>query len=241
MLTATSGKVYSHLSQAQVLTVIAQLYQHNEKQRNRYQIVLETLLKAEKETNELIQDIQAALDLHEEEGKRLGTVVTESDGSENSLAKGKGKAREDSASNGEDEDDLPHNAAGEEHRIKRRAFQQRLRECQITLHKVCFLKGDVYHFLGNTAEENSAFEKAEELRRVLLRSVYSSFCGGPTRFLRATFTGTEEAAERAMKQLVGEMGERHLTEQELLIDVPYCGAGGIRSSALVSSVQLYPE
>lgn len=94
----------------------------------------------------------------------------------NTLVKGKGKARADS-NLAEDEDDLPRNAAGEEHRVKRRAFQQRLRECQITLHKVCFLKGDVYHVLGNMEEETSAYEKAEALRRVLLRSKYSTSLG----------------------------------------------------------------
>lgn len=36
-----------------------------------------------------------------------------------------------------------------------------------------------------------------------------------------------------MTQLLSEMGERRLTEKDLLIEVPYCGAGGIRSSDLV--------
>ena len=69
-----------------------------------------------------------------------------------------------------DDDDLPQNAAGQEHRIKHRALQQRLRECQITMHRVRFLQGDVHHSLGRTEEENASYAAAEELRRILLQS-----------------------------------------------------------------------
>ncbi|KIP06910.1 hypothetical protein PHLGIDRAFT_72023 [Phlebiopsis gigantea 11061_1 CR5-6] len=210
-------------SKAQLLTVVAQLYQHHGKHFNRYQIALDTLLKAEKETNDLVDDVQARIDRHDEQGKRLKAEAVELSGSDEkdiretgALAKGKAKAREDGTPN-PDEDDLPRNAAGEEHRLKKRGFQQRLRDCQITLHKVCFLKGDVYHVLGNTEEETTSYEKAEQLRRVLLRS-------------------TEEAARRAMAQLAGEMGEKSLSEEELMVEVPYVGVGGIRSSALMEEV-----
>ena len=47
------------------------------------------------------------------------------------------------------------------------------------------------------------------------------------------FEGTEEAAEYAMAQLSAE--SRKVNEKELMIEVPYLGTGGIRSSALVST------
>lgn len=59
--------------------------------------------------------------------------------------KGKGKAPERiqntpwSEDIDSQDDDLPHNPAGDEHRVKRRALQQRLRECYITHHRVVFL------------------------------------------------------------------------------------------------------
>jgi E3 ubiquitin-protein ligase SHPRH len=93
-----------------------------------------------------------------------------------SLEKGKGKDREQSPSSSVDLDsddhDLPRTPAGEEHGIKRRALQHRLRECFITLHRVKFLQGDVYHVLGSShgPDEDSAYANAEEIRRNLLKS-----------------------------------------------------------------------
>lgn len=92
--------------------------------------------------------------------------------------KGKGKAieRDESEPPSSDEDaedyDLPKTPAGQEHGIKRRALQQRLRESNVTLHRVKFLQGDVYHVLGgsHSAAEDAAYAAAEEIRRSLLRS-----------------------------------------------------------------------
>ena len=153
----------------QILTTIVQLYQKQEGHRTRYQTALDVLLRAEKEANDLIRDIETVIAAHDEEGKRLKaeaaalTAGSGDNGEGSSGAKGKGRATS------EEEDDLPKNLAGEEHRVKRRALQQRLRECQITLHKVTFLKGDLYHILGNTDEETEAYEKADNLRKILLR------------------------------------------------------------------------
>ena len=80
---------------------------------------------------------------------RTGTEGGEnSQSSEQDLNKGKGKerVRELSPSNlsdGSEDIGIPKNAAGDEHLHKRMALQQRLREAQIVLHKVYFLKGDV--------------------------------------------------------------------------------------------------
>lgn len=156
-------------SKVQMMTTTAQFYQKHEVHRTRYQAALDVLLKAEKEANGLIQDIEAVIVAHGQEGKRLKAEAAalaaslDDVGEESSGDKGKGRAMS------EEEDDLPKNAAGEEHRVKRRALQHRVRECQITLHKVAFLKGDVYHVLGNGNEETAAYEKADDLRRLLLR------------------------------------------------------------------------
>jgi E3 ubiquitin-protein ligase SHPRH len=166
-----------------MLITIAQLQQNlNKSNRANLQTVLEVLTKAEVEANKLISDIQIAISEHEAAGKLLQEEAAAHGKAAESLAdmdvdeapsKGKGKARdiEERNINGDnDDDELPHNSAGEEHRIKRRALQQRLRECQITLHRVRFLKGDAHHSLGLTKEETADYAAAEELRRILLKS-----------------------------------------------------------------------
>lgn len=76
--------------------------------------------------------------------------------------------------------DLPKTPAGEEHAVKRRALVQRLRECNLVLHKVMFLKGDVYHVLGeqHSKDEDTAYQKAEELRKRLLKCLLFIFQSG---------------------------------------------------------------
>lgn len=160
----------------QALAALTQLMQHDESAMNRYQRALEALLEAEKGTKQLIADVTAALDQHNAAGELM--KEKEQDAGANAEAevsdKAKGKARQDGSPGATDEDDdgLPHTLAGEEHRNKKRALQQRLRECQIVMHKVQFIKGDVYHVLGETyaKEENEAYASAEDLRRVLLKS-----------------------------------------------------------------------
>lgn len=135
-----------------------QLLQHDDANRNRYQAALQLLLGAEKEAKALIADVRKALAEHHAVGRALIAKVAQSQGqgepddvamdvddNEHSHDKGKGKAQEDTPSEAADFDDsdIPKNPAGEEHGIKKRALLARLRDCQIALHKVCFLKGDV--------------------------------------------------------------------------------------------------
>lgn len=151
-------------------TRLVQLKQHDEADMNRYRNNLDILLSAEKEALALIADIQAALGEHAARGEVLkaeakeaqasfGRDVTnttdsqevppQSDEPDQGIGKGKGKARENSpsgASDNSEDTEIPKNAAGEEHLHKRMALQQRLREAQIILHKVHFLKGDVRDF-----------------------------------------------------------------------------------------------
>ena len=159
------------------MSTAAQLRQHQEENEFRYRAALEILLAAEKEGNQLIDDINAALAVHSEKGAAIKAEAAKLR-AERSQAlagtdKGKGKARSisDLSDDDSDDDGLPRNVAGEEHSSKTLALQLRLREARISLHKVHFLKGDVYHVLGEAHVDNEreAYERAEELRRLLLR------------------------------------------------------------------------
>ena len=170
----------------QIMIRTAQLTQHNGANLNRHQTALEILLLAEMDAEKHIREIKNVLEEHDVKGKVLKeeaallrqkqaeiyaeeTVVT---------SKGKGKAREESPERldegGEDEDPeeqgLPKTPAGEEHRAKRMAIKQRLREGTLTMHRVKFFQGDVYHVLGNSEAEDAAYQAAERLRRELLKS-----------------------------------------------------------------------
>ena len=169
------------------MTLQAQLVQQDSNNRNRYREAIDVLLAAEKEGDKLIADVLETAKAHAKEGERLraevraarrqGSTGAQRTGTAND-GKGKGKEtrKETSASPdidfAADEDDLPRNAIGEAYKGKLIAINSRLREARISLHKVKFLQGDVYHVLGATyeAEENTAYASAEELRRVLMKS-----------------------------------------------------------------------
>lgn len=168
---------------------MVQLMQRNEDDARKYWNALEVLFAAEKEARELIDDVKAAIAEHQEKSEALKAetaklrasrkTANSTDQQETEISrldKGKGKERYSSetpsVSDSEDDDDLPRNPLGEEYRIKKTALQHRLRECHIAFHKVLFLKGDIYHVLGQAheAQENEAYTAAEELRRTLLKS-----------------------------------------------------------------------
>lgn len=48
------------------------------------------------------------------------------------------------------------------------------------------------------------------------------------------FTATEDGATRAMATLQKDAAAKGLTEESLLIELPFCEQGGIRSHILVS-------
>ncbi|KAL6308831.1 SNF2 family N-terminal domain-containing protein [Sparassis latifolia] len=217
----------------QVTTRIAQMLQRNDDNPTKYQNALDTLLSAEKEARQLIADIEDVITEHNKKGEILkeetkklrearGQGVAERELAATPSSKGKGRARarseditmEDDTDS--DDEDLPHNPAGEEHKTKKSALQHRLRECRIALHKALFLMGDVYHVLGVSFadKENEAYAAAEELRRLLLKS-------------------TENAAQRAMDHVNCSPTTKALKEEDLYIEVPYLGQGGIRSAALM--------
>lgn len=163
---------------------------------NRYQSALETLDLAEKDTQKHLEEIQTTLAKHDAKGKEMKAEAAKlrqararalsPDISVTQKGKGKERERFNDDENEEDEDeesehdgeidpeekDLPKTPAGEEHRIKRRAIKQRLREGQLVLHRVKFLQGDVFHVLGKSADEDAAYQAAETLRHELLKSSF---------------------------------------------------------------------
>lgn len=89
-----------------------------------------------------------------------------------------------SADEEEEEDIDDESGTAREARVRRRALQARLREANITRHKIVFLLGDTYHALGEDAvdgekeplvtEENHNYEEAEALRKTILRGMHFS-------------------------------------------------------------------
>lgn len=221
----------------QLMIRSAQLHQRDEDNPNRYQIALDTLLAAEQQIKDQITEIKNVLADHDEKGKilkeeaaalrkarqeALGARLPAND-------KGKGKAREVSEDLSEDEDDddedehedpedkgLPKTPAGKQHKAQRGALKSRLREARLTLHRIKFLLGDVYHVLGgvHSTSEDAAYEAAEHIRRDLLKV-------------------TEDEAHGAMAFLSEDATLRRLDKDDLVIEVPYLDQGGIRSAELM--------
>lgn len=169
------------------MATLAQLTQLDDENRNRYRQALDLLVDAEQEADKLIADLKEALVEHAKEREKLKVEVraTRRQGSsreqsstgkdvEDDSDKGKGKERvrsETPTDLEEDEEGLPRNAVGEAHKAKTTYLHGRMREARISLHKIKFLQGDVYHVLGKSyeASENEAYAAAEDLRRLLLR------------------------------------------------------------------------
>lgn len=228
---------------------------------NRYQSALETLDLADKDSQKHLEEIQTTLAKHDAKGKEMKAEAARLRQARARLSspevitvtqKGKGKERErfsDDENEDEDEEidrdgevdpeerDLPKTPAGEEHRIKRRAIKQRLREGQLVLHRVKFLQGDVYHVLGKSADEDAAYQVAETLRHGLLKS--------PKRFSSLhyfysdnnPFIATEVEANKAVEILGSNATRKCLSHAETIIEVPFLQLkGGIRSAHLVRVV-----
>ncbi|EGN92623.1 hypothetical protein SERLA73DRAFT_79438 [Serpula lacrymans var. lacrymans S7.3] len=211
-------------TKTQSLIRYAQLQQHDEENRDRYQRSLESLLLAEKELEQHIEEIKNAITEHGDKGEALKKEATllgepRTQKSSTNNGAGKGKMREMSPLTEDESDDgdsdLPHTPAGEEHRIKKRALQQRLRECHMVLHQIKFLQGDIYHSLGQSysESEDAAYEAAEKIRKDLLKA-------------------TEESATRAMAYLKLHATGSGVNEKALMIQTPYIDNGGIRTAHL---------
>jgi len=154
-----------------------QLLQHDEKDKNRHQHARDRLQEAETDVSRFIKELRDVLADHDLKRKAL-KAETVRQAKVDQTGKGKGRMTTD-VDDFEDEDSeadeeglgLPKTPAGDEHRTQRKGIKQRLREGSLLLHKVKFLQGDVYHALGKSAEEDAAYEVAEELRRQLLKGI----------------------------------------------------------------------
>lgn len=236
--------------QIQLMSTMAQLRQHQEDEESRYRSALDILLAAEKEANQLIDDIKAALDVHSEKGAAFKAQAAARLRAQRRVRTEKGKGRAtaiaDDCEDGSDDDQgLPQNPAGEEHSSETLALQLRLREARISLHKIHFLKGDVYHVLGEGDADNErvSYETAEDLRRLLLQGICQLFTYSAA-IANAARIGTEETAARAMTLLTDDTSIKALKEAEMHIQIPVCEPGGIRSANLVGICSLrldYPS
>ncbi|KAI0321149.1 SNF2 family N-terminal domain-containing protein [Amylostereum chailletii] len=216
----------------------AQLTQHAKHIQARHHKSAEILLQAEKEANQLIEDIKTELAHHNEKGEALkrevvalGAARKQHSTADNLKAKGKGRAASpstDSEDNDSEDGDIPDTPAGKEHKHKKHGMQSRLREADLSLHRVKFLQGDVYHVLGEgkAVEEARAYAAAEELRRQLLKL-------------------SEEAATFAMAQLAKEAikntSKTFICLEDMLIKLPYCPQGGARSAEKMEEADIIIE
>ncbi|KAJ7257871.1 SNF2 family N-terminal domain-containing protein [Mycena haematopus] len=195
-------------SKIQGLIRMAQLQQHGA-DKNRYQRCLETLLLAEKEATQLINEIESAIATHEANRSFHHAEEIETDPSASVDEKGKGKEQERSLSplsdvESDEDDDGAQTSALKEHRKKRHALQHRLRETKLVMHRVKFLEGDAYHMLGasQSAAEDAAYAEAEKIRRAILKT-------------------SETEAVDAMNLLTRDVTSKGLTGEEIQIDVPF--------------------
>lgn len=174
------------IDQVNELATAAQLVQHDKGAAATIQRAANLLLQAEQEADSLIQDVQAEIALHDEKGEALKKEAAALRAARRKSAepdpsdKGKGKARVVDLSSDESDDDdedsmndegMPKTPAGREHLHKKTGLVNRLRDCYLSLHRVKFLQGDVYHIMGEhkAADEEAAYAAAEALRKQLLK------------------------------------------------------------------------
>ncbi|KAK7046025.1 hypothetical protein VNI00_007020 [Paramarasmius palmivorus] len=219
----------------QALIKMAQLQMLDAAAINRYQVVLDTLLVAEKDAKKLMEDVEAAITVHRARGDELRKEAAAQKElraqaqSHQQQSTGKGKERESSPLSEEEDDDdededgddddykgIPKTPAGKDYKDKLRGLKQRLRETRFVLHRVKLLQGDAHHNMGpaHADQENDAYDAAEQIRKALLKT-------------------TENKAKKGMEQLTLDATNTGVNAEELMIPVPFLEQGGIRSAELV--------
>lgn len=135
-------------------------YQQQTQDPNRYHTALQTLMHAERDVSQLLEELHNAIRRHTEKGK----TPIDTEAPDNGTSAGnKEKERENSSHEEET------TTAGEEHNTRRRTLQQRLRETRLVLHRIKFLQGDVYHVLDSQHPSEESYRVADEIRRELLK------------------------------------------------------------------------
>ncbi|KAJ8517090.1 hypothetical protein ONZ45_g5672 [Pleurotus djamor] len=174
---------------------------------NRYNLALQVLEIAEQEGKALVETLKTAVAALEEQTKTNSNPNESPSMAMDTTDKGKGKAREADVSDDEEEAsegaDLSPNASQS---TKKGALNNRLRDATITLHRVHFVLGDVYHILGRNAEEEASYASAEALRRNVLQA-------------------SEKDAETSMADLMSRASDAGLEEDALLIELPFLTQG----------------
>ncbi|PPQ99586.1 hypothetical protein CVT24_005165 [Panaeolus cyanescens] len=145
--------------------------------------------------------------------------------------KGKAKAVADDSEGSDDEDEneddletrgLPKNLAGEEHRTKRSALSNRLRDAKVLLHRIIFLEGDALHGLGRSKEEDEKYSEAERIRRDLLKF-------------------TEKNAAGALAIVTSNAVRKGLKISRMLVPLPFLVGGGIKSYYMMEEMNTVIE
>jgi E3 ubiquitin-protein ligase SHPRH len=169
------------------MATATQIIQHSPRVEHREEKCSEILLQAEKEADGVISEILSSIADHDAEGQKLiaeATILRRKRREMQHAEKdGDDERQTDHHSSTFDDDDLsdyealPKNVAGEEHLHKSRVLQQRLRECYLAMHRVKFLQGDVYHWMGESkaGEEAAAYAAADGLRSKLLKCMFFSY------------------------------------------------------------------
>lgn len=172
-----------------------QIMQHDSSIDQRPQKCLEILLRAEKEGDEIIADVLSAIAKHDAKGVELKAEAASLRVARGEKQHFRRNVRDDHEciqgirphmadddysidDDGESDDSgLPKTPAGEEHLHNSRSLQQRLRDCYLTLHRVKFLQGDMYHWMGESkvAEEATSYKAADEIRSKILKCAFRSF------------------------------------------------------------------
>ncbi|SRR6266404_1780082 len=188
------------------MAVAAQIMQHDPRLDNREEMCLAVLLQTEKEADNVISEVLSKIADHDAEGEKLiaeAAALRAARRETQASTQNAGHDCKDDGGDGRKEDKrdhsfmindddnlsdyegLPKTPAGEEHVHKSRALQQRLREFYLILHRVKFLQGDVYHWMGESKlrEEAAAYGAADGLRSKLLKCtlshILSSACMTP--------------------------------------------------------------
>ncbi|KAL0952896.1 hypothetical protein HGRIS_007114 [Hohenbuehelia grisea] len=167
---------------------------------NNHQEALKILNVAEVDARSLVQDVKDAIAALDSKRPGGGSEIATDDTQD--ADKGKGKGREVDSPQSDDSDSDLRGPEYEDYLVRRRALLLRLREASLTLHRVRFLQGDVYHNLGRSDEEIAAYGEAEFLRDSLLKT-------------------PQTEAQRSMAQLTQDANVKGITEEGLTIDVPY--------------------
>ena len=178
------------------MAIATQIMQHNPRLDHPEEMCLEILLQAEKEADSIISEVLSNIAGHDVEWEKLTREAAALRATRRRIQAARqhrghddeGEERQKYHRSSIDDDDdvsdsegLPKTVAGEEHAHKSRALQQRLRECYLTLHRVKFLQGDVYNWIGESkaVEEAAAYEAAGGIRSKLLKCMFLICCHTP--------------------------------------------------------------